>query len=84
MRSNSYPNDIAKEILNNMHEGHQGIIKCRARARSVWWSDLSRDIQSFVNRCNVSVKYRINLIEPLLQSTLPHRPWQKVAGDLFC
>ena len=44
---------------------------------------MSWDIESFVNRCNVCVKYRINPTEPLLQSTLPHCSWQKVAYDLF-
>ena len=71
------------KILNRIREGHQGITKCRARARSVWWQGLSRDIESFVNRCNVYVKYYIRPTESLLQSTLPHCPGQKVARDLF-
>ena len=31
----------------------------------------------------ICVKYHINPTELLLQSTLPHQPWQKVAYDLF-
>ena len=77
MQLNCYPNDIAKEILNNMHEGHQGITKCRARTPSVWWPGVSKDVKSFLNRCNVCVKYCINLSEPLLQSTLPYHFGQK-------
>ena len=34
------PKILQKEILNNIHEGHQGITKCHARAQS-----LSRDIE---------------------------------------
>ena len=49
------PMILQKEILNKIHEGHQGITKCHARAKSVWWPDLSRDIESFVNCCNVCV-----------------------------
>ena len=74
---------LQKEILSDIHKGHQGVTECCARARSVWWPGLSRGIKSFVNRCNVRVKYRINPTQPFLQSTLSHCPWQKVACDLF-
>ncbi|KAI4879198.1 hypothetical protein NFI96_009429 [Prochilodus magdalenae] len=34
------PVDLQKDILEKIHEGHQGISKCRARAHhSVWWPD---------------------------------------------
>ena len=64
MRSNCYHKDNAKKVLNNIHEGHQGITKCYDRARSLWWPGLSRNIESFINRCNVCVKC-INSTESL-------------------
>ena len=36
------PAVLQKEILDRLHTGHQGITKCRQRARqSVWWLQLS-------------------------------------------
>ena len=35
------PTSLRKEMLNRVHYGHQGITKCRAKARqSVWWPRL--------------------------------------------
>ena len=74
---------LQKEILNKLHQGHQGITKNRARARTVWWPGLSRDIKSFVMNCSVCAQLRTNSTEPSISSELPERPWQKVACDLF-
>ena len=39
------PPTLHKELLDKIHEGHQGITKCRERARqSVWWPGLSREL----------------------------------------
>ena len=44
------------EILDRVHEGHQGITKCRERAKqSIWWPGLSKQIQDMIERyrlCN--------------------------------
>ena len=43
------PRDKRREIVHNLHCGHQGIVKCRARARqSVWWPGLSVQICQMV------------------------------------
>ena len=74
------------EILGKIHEGHQGITKCRERAKnSFWWPGLSREIQDLVQKCRLGVcaLQRDNKPEPLITIPLPDRPWQIVATDLF-
>ena len=77
------PLALQKEILNKLHQSHQGITKSRARARTVWWPGLSGDIKSFVMNCSVCAQLRTNPTEPLISSELPECSWQKVACDLF-
>lgn len=71
-------------MLEKIHEGHQGIVKCCKRAKqSVWWPGLSSQIGELVLRCTACIKERANAREPLIPSELPNRPWQKLGADLF-
>ena len=48
------PVELRKNILSKIHDGQQGIVKCRALAKcSVWWPGLSQQIQSMVENCNL-------------------------------
>ena len=78
------PVSMQPEILRRVHEGHQGIVKCRERARqSVWWPGMSKQLQEVVLNCRTCCQYRTQKAEPLLPSSLPTLPWQKVGCDLF-
>ena len=47
------PVAMQKTILGKIHEGHQGITKCRERAKqSVWWPGLSKQIKDLVDKCD--------------------------------
>ena len=78
------PTEMRELILDKIHDGHQGLAKCRQRAnQAVWWPRMSGDIDTKVQQCefcreNKSTQRR----EPLLPSELPSRPWEKVAIDL--
>lgn len=40
-----------------LHEGHQGMIRCRERAReAVWWSGLSSQLNELVKNCKPCIK----------------------------
>ncbi|XP_071963824.1 uncharacterized protein [Antedon mediterranea] len=78
------PTVMRSEILQRIHDGHQGVTKCRERAKScVWWNDLSKDIANFVEKCSHCQLYkRTQKKEPLITTPLPDRPWQRIATDL--
>ncbi|XP_057667019.1 uncharacterized protein K02A2.6-like [Diorhabda carinulata] len=71
-------------MLSKLHEGHLGINKCRARAReSIFWPNISNDINNFILNCEVCLKFRNNNPKlPLLQHNIPERPWQEIAMDI--
>ena len=72
------------DVIERLHDAHQGITKCHERAKaSVWWPDLSNQLEEVVKQCPTCIKERVNPAEPVILSELPNRPWQKVAADLF-
>ena len=81
--SNTLQSEIL-EILERIHDGHQGVIKCRERAKmSVWWPGISCEIQSKVSNCefcqdNLPSQRK----EPLITTPLPERVWKKIGVDL--
>lgn len=78
------PSSLRLDILDRIHQGHQGISKCRERAKqSVWWPGLSRQIGDLVEQCRMCCKNKLNTVEPLICSDIPDHPWHTVATDLF-
>jgi Integrase zinc binding domain/Integrase core domain len=72
-------------ILTLVHEGHQGIEKSKAFARTaVWWPGISRMIESVVSACATCCSNRSKQpAEPLLPHAVPDYPWQKIGADIF-
>ncbi|XP_061906727.1 uncharacterized protein K02A2.6-like isoform X2 [Entelurus aequoreus] len=78
------PGELRGEVLQQLHSGHQGVVKCRARARqAVWWPGLSSHIRQMVENCNTCSQHRAEQREPLLTTAVQERPWQRVGTDLF-
>ena len=78
------PAALRLEMLDRLHTGHQGISKCRERARqSLWWPGLSRQLEEIVKNCSVCRKCTNQRSEPLITTALPELPWQRVGTDLF-
>ena len=79
------PATLGLKMLEKVHASHQGIIKCRERAkRSVWWPGLSKHLEEIVRPCGICAKHRIQRAEPMITMEVPSRPWKKVVADLFC
>ena len=78
------PLTLQQDMLKKLHEGHQGITKCRLRAKqSMWWPGLNKQLERLVNDCSICCKERVQHAEPLMPTRFPDLPWQKVASDLF-
>lgn len=78
------PAAMRSSVLNKLHEGHLGLVKCRERARqSVWWPGLRHQLKEIVLNCRTCIKERQNPKEPLMPSQFPERPWQRLGADLF-
>ena len=79
------PEAMRDEILERIHEGHQGHTKCKLRAREcVFWPDINKDIEELTARCHICLEHaRSQPKQPMLETELPTRPWQIIATDLF-
>jgi transposase InsO family protein len=78
------PEAMRHHALQSLHDGHLGIVKCRSKAReAIWWPKIGKDIEQFVAACKTCRHFAPDSPEPLIPSTLPERPWQVLATDLF-
>lgn len=79
------PNKLQKLILQKIHEGHQGIVKCKRRARqTVYWPNFNEDIELMLKKCTQCIaNQRSNSKDPLMPHEVPEAPWEKLGTDLF-
>ena len=78
------PKSLQRETLDRIHDGHQGVQRCRLRAKiSVWWPGISREIENTVKDCSVCARNFFPRRERMISSELPQYPWQKIGVDLF-
>ena len=78
------PQVLCSETIEKIHEGHQGIERCRQRAQSsVWWPGMSKQVIQYIQQCSVCCHENRPSKQPLLCTPLPDYPWQVVGTDLF-
>ena len=78
------PRKMRPEMLQYIHEGHQGKERCLLRARNtVFWPRMMYDIQQLIEKCMICHEYGKS--QPLIGTTqeLPPFPWHTLATDLF-
>jgi hypothetical protein len=79
------PESLWKDTLALAHEGHQGIVRTKARLRTkVWWPEIDKQVETLIHSC-----YPCQLVspkpkpEPIKSTKLPERAWSEVAIDLL-
>ena len=66
------PTTISLEMLDRVQEGHQGVTKCRERAkRALWWPGLSRQIEGLVKQCRKLLNEEFTKKELMIPSVVP-------------
>ena len=79
------PATLRQDILQQIHNGHQGVGKCKLRAKSsVYWPGIYHDIENIVDECQACQKFqRSQQREPMISMEVPPRPWPTLGTDLF-
>ena len=79
------PESLRKDILRQLHIGHQGIEKTKMLAReTVYWPNINDDITKLVQKCELCQENQeANQKEPLLQTETPSAPWNTLGTDIF-
>ena len=79
------PTDLRQDILNQLHQGHQGIERTRRLAReTVYWPNINKDIEQISKNCYACQENQVKQQrEPLQPHDIPTSPWTKLGTDLF-
>ena len=74
---------LRQRVLAELHQGHQGVVRMKALARShFWWPGLDKEIEELAKICSVcqAVK-KAPAKAPLHPWAWPTAPWQRVHVD---
>ena len=69
------PRNLRKQVLEELHEVHPGMVRMKALARSyVWWPGLDKEIEELVECCGTCQRHQGN------PNAAPIHPWEKPSG----
>ena len=73
------------EMLDLIHEGHQGIEKCLLHSReSLFWPGISNEIHQTVDKCGIcQATSTAQRKLPSVPSEIPPKTWHTLGTDLF-
>ncbi|XP_028415786.1 uncharacterized protein K02A2.6-like [Dendronephthya gigantea] len=80
------PKESRKQMLAEIHSSHIGINGCLRRAREcIFWPGMTAEIKAKVATCETCQEcpMKQQQKETLMNHELAHRPWEKVAADIF-
>ncbi|XP_026530731.1 uncharacterized protein K02A2.6-like, partial [Notechis scutatus] len=78
------PEKLQGKVLQLLHEGHPGIVRTKALARSyAWWPGMDKEIEAWVAKCSRCQETRPNPpAAPILEWETPRGPWSRLHIDL--
>ena len=76
---------MRREVLEQLHDSHQGMVRTKDRARlTVYWPGMDNDIDNLILSCKLCQdSLPSHQKEPTAFKTTPNRPFQEIAAD-FC
>ena len=78
------PQALQLKVLDQIHSGHLGITKCKARAlQTVWWPSIMAQVEALCRKCQTCKLHMDEKVEPLLALAPPREIWERVGTDLF-
>ena len=78
------PQEMRAEMLQYIHNGHQGKERCLLRARNtVFWPKIMYDIQELIERCIICQEHGKSQPITGITQELPPFPWHTLATDIF-
>ena len=68
------PKEMRPEMLQYIHKGHQGMVRCLLRAKNtVFWPKMTCDIQQLTEKCIICQEY--GKLQPIISTTLELPPF---------
>ena len=79
------PSASRKKVLEEIHEGHQGEVKCKLRAQNaVYWPGMYKEIEGMVKVCATCQELaNAKPKAPMMPMDVPPTAWHTVGCDLF-
>ena len=78
------PYEMRAEMLQYIHEGHQGKERCLLHARNtIFWPKIRYDIQELIERCIICQEHGKSQSIIGITQELPPFPWHTLATDIF-
>ena len=75
---------MCKQVLDNLHEAHQGVLRTKQRARlTVYWPGIDNDIENLILTCQHCQDHLpSHTKESIITRSRPTHPFQEIAVDL--
>ena len=78
------PKEMRPEMLQYVHEGHQGKERCLLRARNtVFWPKMIYNIQLLIEKCIICQEHGKSQLIMGTTQELPPFPWHTLVTDMF-